>query len=55
MHIYPGRIFQVLKWTVTPRGHLLRDGCPVADLRYKGARDQIQFILAALNAAEEKR
>jgi hypothetical protein len=55
MYIFPGRIIQLARWTVTPHGHLLRDGKPVADIRYKAAKEQIQFVLEALNAAEEKR
>lgn len=43
------------RWTATPRGHLMYDDLPVADLRYSAARTRIEFILAALNAAEEKR
>ena len=42
------------KWTTTPMGRLLRDGRPIGDLRYAGAHHLRAFILAALNAAEEK-
>lgn len=41
------------KWTVTPMGMLMYDGYAIGDLRNRGM-DRIQFILAALNAAEEK-
>jgi hypothetical protein len=42
------------RWTATPKGHLMYDDRPVADLRYSAARGRVQFILNALNAAEEK-
>jgi len=41
-------------WTATARGHLLYCGRVVADMRYANARGRVSFILAALNAAEEK-
>ena len=41
-------------WTATERGHLLYCGRVVADMRYANARGRVPFILAALNAAEEK-
>jgi hypothetical protein len=43
------------QWTVTPNGHLMYKDRPVADVRYAAAREQIHFMLDALNAAEEKR
>ncbi len=43
------------KWTLTPRGMLMYDNKPVADMRYKAAKDQTGFILTALNYMEEKR
>ena len=43
------------RWTATERGHLMYRGRVVADMRYANARGRIPFILAALNAAEEKR
>jgi len=43
------------KWVLTPRGMLLYNGRPVADMRLKVGREQADFMLAALNAAEEKR
>jgi hypothetical protein len=55
MLIFPGAVIRIPVWTVTPHGHLLRDGKPVADVRYKEAKEQIPFMIAALNAAEEKR
>lgn len=42
------------KWTMTSIGLLLHDGRPIGDLRYAGAHHLRAFILAALNAAEEK-
>ena len=43
------------KWTTTPMGRLLRDGRPIGDLRTgRRAHHLRAFILAALNAAEEK-
>jgi hypothetical protein len=42
-------------WTATERGHLLYCGRVVADMRYSNARGRVPFILAALNAAEEKK
>ena len=41
-------------WTATERGHLMYCGRVVADMRYANARGRVPFILAALNAAEEK-
>jgi hypothetical protein len=41
-------------WTATERGHLMYCGWVVADMRYANARGRVPFILAALNAAEEK-
>ena len=45
---------KTLLWTATERGHLLYCGRVVADMRYANARGRVSFILAALNAAEEK-
>ena len=39
-----------LKWTVTPMGMLMHDGCATGSLCNRGM-DRIEFILAALNAA----
>ena len=41
-------------WTANERGHLFYCGRVVADMRYSNARGRAPFILAALNAAEEK-
>lgn len=41
-------------WTATERKHLMYCGKVVADMRYANARGRVPFILAALNAAEEK-
>ena len=43
------------KWTLTPRGMLHYNGRGVADMRLKAGREQADFVLKALNDAEEKR